>query len=574
MNITRLIKSVFMVCLAGAMVVSSAFAMPRGGASARAGGDFAGDMVASHGNASAGDPIDNLVIPDNVLRVDNVVYSGQTFKAYVKDILEQRPATQQEVYKDAKEMALDIAGSDLALKAAPGLAGDLRVTAAVSKLKARILPAIYFDEEVRKKVNPKIEELMAKTPDPAPMYEVSAIVNPEEGKIDEAAKALSAGEPFDAVARKFSEGMTAEKGGKLGALVDGKFDLFTEGEFRLIRALKDGEVSRPFMTRIGWTILRMEKFWSPEALKRQDIEQDYPRYRAKEQKARFQELFESIRSRFPVEWNEANLAKIKAAIDNNLPFTDELMACEIFRVNGQPVHAFDMESLSQFHSKDTLDTYVDKRARTELLSQEAVRLGYAARVDVLVDLARRRAVTRQYFKQKSRTLAPAGKDLEAYYEKNKEKFTTEEQRRLLVIETADKKKAGEAYRKAKKGEDFGKLAEIFCDKEEQRKGKGEAGFVSRKGMDPSIGEKIFSAREGAVLPPIAMHGKDGKSVYAVVKVAEVRKPVLRPFVQINKEVLTDKIVSARMGDFYKEFMDEVNRNHKVEILLVQGGREK
>jgi len=518
--------------------------------------------------------MDNLVVPDKVLQVDNVVYSGQTLKAYVKDILEQRPVTQQELYKYAKEMALDIAGSDLALKAAPGLADDVRVAAAVSKLKARILPAIYFDEEVRKKVNPTIEDLMAKTPDPAPMYEVSVIVNPEEGKIDEAAKALSAGEPFDAVARKLSEGMTAEKGGKLGALVDGKFDLFTEGEFRFIRALKDGEVSRPFMTRIGWTILRMEKFWSPEALKRQDIEQDYPRYKALEQKARFQELFEGIRSRFPVEWNEANMAKIKAALDNNLPFTDELMGCELFRVNGQPVLAFDMESLSQFHSKDTLDTYVDKRARTELLAQEAVRLGYGARVEVLVDLARRRAVTRQYFKQKSRTLAPTGKDLEAYYEQNKEKFTTEEQRRLLVIETADKKKAGEAYRKAKKGADFGKLAEIFCDKEEQRKTKGEAGYVARKGLDPSAGEKIFSAREGAVLPPIAMPGKDGKTYYAVVKVAAVRKPVLRPFVEINREVLTDKIVSARMGDFYKEFIDAVNRNHKVEILLVQGGGEK
>ena len=574
MRISRFITYLVLACLPAWCAAGPSFAMPREGAAAPAGDVFAGDMVRSHGNASGGDPMDNLVVPDNVLRVDMVVYSGQTLKAYVKDILEQRPTTEQELYKYARDMALDIAGSDLALKASPGLADDIRVAAAVAKLKARVLPAIYFDEEVRKKVNPTVKDLMAKTPDPAPMYEVSVIVNPEESKIDEAAKALSAGEPFDAVARKLSEGMTAEKGGKLGALVEGKFDLFTEGEFRLIRTLKNGEVSRPFMSRIGWTILRMEKFWSAEALKRQDIEGDYPRYKAAEQNARFQELFEAIRIRFPVEWNEANLAKIKAALDNNLPLTDELMASEIFRVNGQPVLAFDMGSLSPFHSMSALDTYLDKRARTELLAQEAVRLGYAERVDVLVDIARRRTVTRQYFKRKSQTIKPTGKDLEAYYEKNKEMFKSEEERRLLVIETADKKKAGEAYQKAKKGGDFGKLAEIYCDKEEQRKGKGEAGFVSRKGMDPSAGEKIFSAREGAVLPPIAMTGKDGKAVYAVVKVASVRKPVVRPFVQVNRETLTDKIVSARMGDFYKEFIEAVNRSHRVDILLVQGGGEK
>lgn len=576
MKKTQIIELLLLACLGWAWSGSPSFAMPREGAvparSATPEDLFGTDRPRDQ--ASGRDPTETLAVPDNVLRVDGVTYPGKLLKAYVRDILEQRAATDNELLGYVDDMALDIAGYDIALREMPSLKDDIRVVQTVAKFKARVLPDIYFNEEVRRKVNPTVEDLLDKVPEPAAKYEVSVIINQEEGKIDEAARAISEGQPFDAVARKYSEGMTAEKGGKVGALVEGKYDLFTEAEFRVLKALKDGEVSKPFMSRIGWAILRLEKFWSPDVLRRLEAEENYEKYKAEARKNRFRELYEGIESRSAVSWNDNNLERIRIALDNNLPLTEELRSSEVFRVNGFPVYALEIESLSAFHSPKSLDIYLEKRMRTELLAQEAERLGYAAQVETLIDLCRRRAVTRQFFKNKSRTFTATEKDLAEYYAKNKEKFTTEEQRKLLVIETPDRKKADEAFRKAKKGQDFRKLAASYAYKEEQRKAKGEVGFLTRSNLQPAVGDAIFNAKEGAVLGPLAMKDPEGKMVYAVVKVEAIRTAALRPLENVNKESLAGKIVAGRMEEYYKEFIGTVSREHKVEIFQGDGGGVK
>jgi len=527
-----------------------------------------------HGKASSPDPTDNLVIPDNVLRVDGVTYSGKTLKAYARHILEKSVSNDNELLGCVDDMALDIAGYDAALREMPSLKDDIRVVQAVAKLKARILPPIYFNEKVRGKVNPTVEELLAKVPEPAAQYDVSVIVSAEEEKIDEAARAISEGQPFEAVARKYSEGLTAAKGGKVGALFEGKYDLYTEAEFRVIRALKDGEVSKPFMSRIGWTILRLEKYWSPDVLRRNEIERNYESYKAEAEKARFRELYGEIESRSKVVWNDNNLERIRIAIDNNLPFTEELSTSEMFRVNGFPVYALEIESLSRFHSPQSLDLYLDRRLREELLAQEAERLGYAAQAEALIYISGRRAVTRRFFQVKNRSFAPSEKDLAEYYGKNKEKFISEERRGLLVIETPDRKKADEAYRKAKKGEDFRALAESYAYKEEQRKARGEVGFLTRSSLQLEVGDKIFGAREGAVLGPFALKDPGGKTIYAVAKVEAIRKAALRPYEKVDKESIAGKVVAWRMEEFFEGFIGTANKEHKVEFLVGKGGGGK
>jgi len=573
----RKIAHFLIVCLATALPWGSPFAMPRGGAPpvAHGGNVVPGDAAPDAGDSAARDPLDRISGSDNVLRVDGVAYSGEIFKSYLRDILERRPADGRELHASLNEMALDVAGYEEALSEMPTLADDMVVVQALSKLKAKLLPAIYIREEVRNKVNPTPEELLAKLPDPPPQYEISVITNQEEARIDEAAKALSQGEPFDNVARTYSDGFTAHKGGKVGAVVEGKYDQFSEAEFRVIKGLKGGEASRPFMTRIGWTIVRLDRFWSSDELKRLDVDRNFAQYKANAEKERMQELNAEIRKRYPVVWNDNNLARIRAAVDNSLLRTDDLRSIEIFRVDGSPVHAPDFfDSMARIHSPDALDIYLDKRERTELLSREAERLGYAKPLEPLLDLARRRAVTREFFRRKSRAFQASDADLREYYEKNSEKFRTEEARRLLVIENPDRKKAEEAHRKAKRGDDFRQLARKYSYRDEARKVGGDVGFVYRKNLDPKVGDKIFRAREGAILPPMEIPGAGGRAVYAVVKVDAVRKAGVRPFDQVNREVLADKVVSARMEEYYKEFIGTVNRRHKVEILAGVSGEEK
>ncbi|MDD5762321.1 MAG: peptidylprolyl isomerase, partial [bacterium] len=562
LNITFL----FVLCLALAWAWNSTYAMPGMGkaatgspAPAPVGGASGSGVVAKEQAETGGnDPLDSIALPDNVLKVDGVPYSGDLFKKFVREVMEEPSAKRSDFARCLNEMALDVAGYDAALKEMPELKDDASVARAVAKLKSRLLPSIFYLEEVRDKVNPTPEELLKTIPDPPAQYDISAITNQDEGQIDSAGKALAQGEPFDNVARLYSDGLTAHKGGKVGSVVEGKYDLFSELEFRVIKSLKDGETSKPFMSRIGWTIVRLDKFWSSEALKRLDVEENYPRYKAEAEKARSQELYSDIQKRYSVVWNDNNLARIRAAVDNELLRTDDLRSIEIFRVDGIPVYAPDFfDAMAKAHSSEALELYLDKRMRSELLSREAERLGYAGRLDPLVDLARRRAVTREFFRRKSVGFQAGEKELREYYEKNREKYRTEEARRLFVIETPDRKKADEVYSKAKKGGDFRKLARNYAYKEEQRIVEGDVGYVVRKNMDPVVGDKIFRAKVGSVLKPMEIPAAGGGTVFAVVKVDAVRKRDYRPYDQVNKDMLRDKIVAAKMSDYYKEFIDEV-----------------
>lgn len=573
MKMTRKFTLLVIVSLAWALAGSSALAMPAG-ASAPV-GDLAGqdNLIKSLRARKTGVP-DNLVVPKEVLRIDGTVYSGQFLVEYITEILEGRVATDNDLAKNVTDLAVDIVGADVALREMPSLSGDAAVQHAVAKLKSRFLPDVYYIEEIRKKVNPTIDEIAAGLPDPPPMYEILAIINPDESKIDEARKAVLAGDDFGAAARKYSDGLTAEKGGKVGAVTDGKFDLFSEAEFRLLRNLKEGELSIPFLTRIGWAIVKMEKFWTPEMLKRNEAERNFANYKLEAEKREYEKRIEEVRSRSKFEWNEEGLAGIKAALDNNLPITEDLKRTVIFRIDGTPYFAYDIDGLTRLHSKGTVDVYLDKRARMEIISREAERLGYAGAISGLADVAGRRAVTRRYFAIRSRDFKPTEKDLRAHYAENPGKFAVEEARRFLVIDTADRKKADEAARKARKGQDFAKLAGKYNDLEENRKKKGDIlGFLPKGNIQPDVAGEAFSAKQGAVLGPFELRGKEGKKAYVVMKLAEVREASVRPYDSINWGVVEGRLLASRMEEFYKGFFHEVGKERKIEFLIdTQGGR--
>ncbi len=558
------------------LVGATAIAMGLAGAISAADGSVGdgaayGDLVRGARARRTGVP-DNLVIPKDVLRVDGVTYSGQFLVEYITEVLEDRVNNDNDVRTKVDDLAVDLTASDAALRDMPELANAPVVEQAVAKLKSRILPDIFFLEEIRKKVSLTVDDIVATLPDSPPEYEVRAIVNPDEEKIDAAVKAIAGGQDFGDVARKYSEGLTAGKGGKVGTLTEGRFGLFNEEEFRVIRNLKEGECSIPFRGRLGWTIVKMEKVRTPAQLKREDAERNYGRYRDEAEKAAYEKRIAEIQAKRKLEWNEPGLLRIRTALDNGLPIDDELRETVLFTIDGSPVRAYDLDLLTRLHSKPTVDIYLEKRARMELVSREAEQLGYGKQIAGLIDVARRRATVREYFKRKSKTFAPAEKDFQEYYEKHLDRFTNPETRRLLIIETASRKKADEVLRKAKKGEDFGVLAERYNDSEENRKRRGDImGFLPRGNVHTDVAKDVFSAKEGAVFGPYSLTSKEGKKVYAVVKVAEIRKASVRPIQSINRGAIGDRILASRMEGFYRGFFQTVENEHKVEFLIGKKG---
>jgi peptidyl-prolyl cis-trans isomerase D len=72
-------------------------------------------------------------------------------------------------------------------------------------------------------------------------------------KIDSIYKAVLQSDDFAAMAKEYSEGPSADKGGDLGYFTKGRMvPKFSEVAFQL----KDGEISEPVLTRFGWHIIK------------------------------------------------------------------------------------------------------------------------------------------------------------------------------------------------------------------------------------------------------------------------------------------------------------------------------
>ncbi len=78
-----------------------------------------------------------------------------------------------------------------------------------------------------------------------------------QAKVAEAQAALAAGEDFAAVARQYSEGPNARRGGRIGAVRPG--DLFDRALEQAIFKLGEGEVSQPVVSSRGVHVLRVDR---------------------------------------------------------------------------------------------------------------------------------------------------------------------------------------------------------------------------------------------------------------------------------------------------------------------------
>jgi peptidyl-prolyl cis-trans isomerase SurA len=78
-----------------------------------------------------------------------------------------------------------------------------------------------------------------------------------QAKVERVQQALAAGRPFAEVAREFSEGPNAQRGGRIGAVRPG--DLFDRVLDQTVAKLTEGEVSAPVVSTRGVHIIRLDR---------------------------------------------------------------------------------------------------------------------------------------------------------------------------------------------------------------------------------------------------------------------------------------------------------------------------
>lgn len=155
----------------------------------------------------------------------------------------------------------------------------------------------------------KARHILLKVPPDASREQVAKI----QRKAMRIAKEARSGANFAALAKKYSEGPTRDKGGDLGVFPRGRMDPEFENA---VFSMKIGEISDPVRTSFGFHIIKLEdRIQGKEPTYEEVKEQVAKRFRAQIQRAKYEKFMANLEQKFPVTYlmDEAKPAAAKAS---------------------------------------------------------------------------------------------------------------------------------------------------------------------------------------------------------------------------------------------------------------------
>jgi peptidyl-prolyl cis-trans isomerase C len=164
------------------------------------------------------------------------------------------------------------------------------------------------------------------------------------------------------------------------------------------------------------------------------------------------------------------------------------------------------------------------------------------------------------------------RDVQSFYDKNKDKYIEEEQIRVRHIlirvpqevssqeDAKLKGKADEAMKRARQGEDFAALAKELSDDGSKQNG-GDLGFFPRGRMVPAFEEAAFALQPGQISDVV--HTQFG---YHVIKVEERKTGRALPFNEAKEQVKED-LTREQTYERYQKYVAGLRSKATVEVLL-------
>lgn len=158
-------------------------------------------------------------------------------------------------------------------------------------------------------------------------------------------------------------------------------------------------------------------------------------------------------------------------------------------------------------------------------------------------------------------------DIEAYYAKNRDRWTDPEQVRIRMIvlkaggedESGKRQMAEEIRKKAKEGASFEQLAMMYTEDGKQDDG-GDWGWITRKSLNENLTKVAFNLRAGEVSQVLEMDGRfyliycEARKNASVAPLEEKREEIRQILEQEERQKLQQKwIAGLRSKAYIKTF---------------------
>ena len=181
-------------------------------------------------------------------------------------------------------------------------------------------------------------------------------------------------------------------------------------------------------------------------------------------------------------------------------------------------------------------------------------------------------LAKEYISQISKDVTVTDDAVTQYYTAHKEMFTVPARvraRHILIrvaktASDADRKKAlekaQEILEKAKKGEDFAKLAEEYSEDKGSRERGGDLGYFSRGTMEKPFEEAAFALKKGEISDVV-----ETKYGYHIIKVEDSEEARLRPLSEV-KDYVREHVRNDLMKTRAVDYLEKAEKDAGVEIF--------
>jgi parvulin-like peptidyl-prolyl isomerase len=463
-----------------------------------------------------------------------------------------------------------------------------------NKYRMPFLVTNMMDQFIVKKVEVTEEEVDKYYEEMQYEYTLSQIVVPEEDQALGLREEILAGADFAEMARRYSLGAGADRGGAVGASPIGKIHYWVE---EALFEMEEGDVSMPLRTSSGYAIIKVHK-------KRKiipDLDKNYARNRVRaiKEKKGIDQFKEKIEKDIELQFSTEAITVAYNALPEDVPFEDivtyritrsnapkveipeqyrEMIVCswvdgqytladfeeiyETLALPERPRRQYGRENIVQTMHKRVFDQILPVYAEVEMKVLDIPEVAQA-----LEERKEQFLVHRLYQDQIRDELGVTEREIEAYYNENKEQIMTQEQRDFAICLVSDPNVAREVMIRAKGGQDFEKLVLEFSEDETAKQNKGRTGMTA-PGHYPDYDDAAFSLEGvGAVSDPVKV--SRGWAVIKIMDAVEGRTPTKEEAAkairqqlleQKSEELLMEKLAAWRedyVVEIYEDKLDKV-----------------
>lgn len=205
--------------------------------------------------------------------------------------------------------------------------------------------------------------------------------------------------------------------------------------------------------------------------------------------------------------------------------------------------------------------FADELVKKEMLYLEAKKRGLDKNKDLLkkIDEYKKITLINSLLEKEIEAAAKVtDKEIQDYYNTNKNDFTMNSQIRIshIVVKTEDEAK--KAYERLQKGEDFAKIASSLSVDKATAKIGGDLGSFKRGEMSRELEEVAFRLKKGEVSQPVKL--KDG---IHILKATETKGTTVE-FDKIKGQI-GQKLTADKQKDTFDKFIEKLKKTYKVDI---------